>query len=67
MNAENENAINGVARAVLNEFTSKSNSLTYRQILDKHAVKISPLIPVRHRSLAWMWLNCVCQRLVKRK
>ncbi|OON35560.1 hypothetical protein BTJ39_22510 [Izhakiella australiensis] len=67
MKPEDENAINSVARAVISELTSKSNQLTYRQILDKHATKIAPLIPAKHRGRAWLWLNCVCQNLASGK
>ncbi|MEM6050474.1 hypothetical protein AAH450_07805 [Erwinia sp. P7711] len=63
MTPEAENAINSIARAALKEFTNQSNTLTYRQILDKHAKHIETLIPAKHRGLAWLWLNVVCQRL----
>lgn len=67
MTPEAENAINSTARAALTEFTSKTNTLTYRKILDKHATRIEPLIPARHRHIAWMWLNCAVQRISKNK
>lgn len=63
MDPEAEIEINSTARAVLTEFKSKSNTLTYRQLLDKHARRIETLIPAKHRCRAWMWLNCVCQRI----
>lgn len=63
MTPEAQNAINSTARAALKEFKHQSNTLTYRQILDKHAKRIETLIPAKHRGRAWLWLNCVCQRL----
>jgi hypothetical protein len=63
MSPESQNAINRTARAAVKEYTNKSNTLTYRQILDKHAKRIETLIPAQHRGRAWLWLNCVCQRL----
>lgn len=65
MSPEIQNAINSTARAALNEYFSKTNTLTYRQILNKHATKIAPLIPAKHRGRAWMLLNVVCQRIGK--
>ncbi len=65
MQTEHENAINNTARVAIKEFTNPTNKLTYRQILDKHSTKIAPLIPAKHREVAWLWLNCVCQRLAR--
>lgn len=67
MSPEIQNAINSTARAALNEYFSKSNTLTYRQILDKHSTKIATLIPAKHSGRAWLWLNCVCQSMGGRK
>ncbi len=63
MTPEADNAIRNTAKAALSEYTNKSNTLSYREILDKHAKRIELLIPAKHRGRAWLWLNCVCQRL----
>ncbi|UIA85232.1 hypothetical protein LU604_10625 [Erwinia tracheiphila] len=63
MTPEADNAIKSTARTALAEYTNPTNTLTYRQILDKHARRIEALIPAHHRGRAWLWLNCVCQRL----
>jgi len=67
MTPEAENAINSIARTALAEFTSKSNTLTYRQTLDKHAAKIAHLVPTKYRWEPWMWLNYICQRLANKR
>lgn len=67
MTPEASNATTCTARAAITEYFSKTNTLTYRDILDKHAKKIELLILIKHRCWAWMWLNVVCQRLVIEK
>lgn len=61
MTPEASNAINSAAKKVLIEYRSKGNSLSYREVLDKHAKSICMLIPRKHQP--WMWLNAVCQRM----
>ncbi|TBM02167.1 hypothetical protein EYY87_19730 [Hafnia paralvei] len=60
MTAEQDNAIRNVARTLLTELRSKKNNLTYRQLLDKHSVKIAPLCG---RFKPWMVLSCYCMKV----
>ncbi len=64
MSPEIENAIRSVGKEVIAEYTSKSNTLTYRQLLDKHAARIAPLLPTK--SEPWLWLNIYTQRVAKK-
>ncbi len=65
MTPEADNAIKSTARTALKEYANPNNTLTYRQILDKHSPKIAALIPAKHRGRAWLWLNCVCHQVAR--
>lgn len=65
MMPETENAIRSVAKEVIAEFRSKSNQHSYRELLDKHCVKISALCPPRFP--AWQWLNAFVYRVSENK
>ncbi|HCK02877.1 MAG TPA: hypothetical protein DHV72_23035 [Serratia grimesii] len=56
-----KNLLRSTARELLNEFESPTNKLTFRQLLDKHAVKIAPYWP--KRPPAWLRLNCEVHRV----
>lgn len=56
-----KNLLRSTARELLNEFESPTNKFTYRQLLDKHAVKIVPYWP--KRPTVWLLLNSEVQRV----
>lgn len=47
------------------EFRSKSNQNSYRQLLDKHCIKISAICPPGFP--AWQWLNVFVHRVNENK
>ena len=61
MNAAIENALHSIAKTVITEFKSPTNTLSYREILDKHAEKIAPMLPTK--PPAWLRLNYVCHQV----
>ncbi|RYM48755.1 hypothetical protein BSQ97_20945 [Serratia proteamaculans] len=56
-----KNLLRSTARELLKDFDSPTNKLTFRQLLDKHAVKIAPYWP-KHPP-AWLRLNCEVHRV----
>ncbi len=65
MNVILENALLSLGRVVIAEFYSKSNRLTYRQLLDKYAARIEPLFP--GDPDVWMILGVYTQRVAAKK
>ncbi|WP_260513616.1 hypothetical protein [Serratia fonticola] len=49
------NVIRSTAKDAIKEYSNPSNTLTYRQILDKHAQKVAHMLPKKFP--AWMWVN----------
>jgi hypothetical protein len=62
---EAENSARAIARNLLNEFRSKENTSTFRQLLDKYANQAKPLCPPRHE--AWLWLCVIVHRVAEGK
>ncbi len=65
MTPETENAIRSAAKDVIAEYRSKSNQKSYRELLDKHCIKISAICPCGFQ--AWQWLNVFVYRVSKNK
>ncbi len=61
MDTARDNLLRNAAIAALTEYRSPTNNLTYREILDKHAVNIAPYWPAK--PPAWMRLSCACMRI----
>lgn len=59
------NLLRSTARELLNEFESPTNKLTYRQLLDKHALKVAHMLP--RKPPAWLQLNYVCHEVYAEK
>lgn len=59
------NVIRSAAKDAIKEYSNPSNTLTYRQILDKHADKISHMLPKKFP--AWMWVNYACHAVYAEK
>jgi len=59
-----ENALASIAKTVITEYQSHSNVFTYRELLDKHAKKIAPMLP--DKPPAWLQLNYVCHCVLRR-
>ena len=62
---EADNAARAIAKKLITELNSKSNKLTFRQLLDKYASQAKPLCPKKHE--AWLWLNVIVHRVVEGK
>lgn len=60
-----ESALYQAARTVISEYKSPTNTLAYRQILDKHAKKVAPMLPTK--PPAWLQLNYVCHKVYAEK
>lgn len=65
MDTATENALASIAKTVITEFKSPSNTLSYRELLDKHSQKIAPALP--DKPPAWLQLNYVCHRVYAEK
>ncbi len=65
MRVELENVLLSIGKDVIAEYSSKTNSLTYRELLDKHSPRIALLLPPEFP--AWMWLNVYTQRVAEQK
>lgn len=59
------NVIRSTAKDAIKEYRQPGNNLTYRQILDKHALKIAPMLPTK--PPAWLQLNYVCHEVYAEK
>jgi hypothetical protein len=55
------NVIRSIAKDAINEYRQPNNPLTYRQILDKHALKVAHMLP--NKPPAWLQLNYVCHEV----
>ncbi|OCJ30622.1 hypothetical protein [Serratia sp. 14-2641] len=55
------NVIRSTAKDAIKEYRQTGNTLTYRQILDKHALKIAHMLP--RKPPAWLQLNYVCHEV----
>lgn len=62
---EIDNAARAIAKKLITELNSKSNKLTFRQLLDKYASQAKPLCPEKHE--VWLWLNVIVHRVVEDK
>jgi hypothetical protein len=67
MTPEQEIASRAIAKKILTERRSKTNNLTYRQILDKHSPDAYPFVPAKYRKQVWMWLACWVRRVADGK
>lgn len=65
MAPETENAIRSAAKDVIAEYRSKSKQKSYRELLDKHCIKISAICPPSFP--AWQWLNAFVYRVSENK
>ncbi len=65
MDAQIDNALHSLAKAVITEYKSPNNTLTYRELLDKHAKKIAAALPAK--PPAWLQLNYVCHQVYAEK
>ncbi|MBP0998422.1 hypothetical protein J8629_15325 [Serratia fonticola] len=59
------NVIRSTAKEAIKEYRQPSNTLTYRQILDKHALKVAHMLP--RKPPAWLQLNYVCHEVYAEK
>jgi hypothetical protein len=59
------NVICSIAKDAIKEYRQPSNILTYRQILDKHALKVAHMLP--KMPPAWLQLNYVCHEVYAEK
>jgi len=62
---EAENAVRAIAKKLINELRSKSNTNTFRELLDKYASQAKPFCPPKHE--AWLWLCVIVHRVVEGK
>lgn len=67
MTSEQEIASRAIAKQILHERRSTTNSLTYRQLLDKHSANAYPYCPAKYRKRVWMWLACWVKRVAEGK
>ena len=65
MQQETENALRAAAKEAIKEYRQPDNTLTYRQILDKHAADIAHILPRKYP--AWMWVNYACHEVYAEK
>lgn len=65
MRTEIENVLLSIGKDVIAEYSSKTNTLTYRELLDKHAARIAILLPPKPEP--WLWLNVYTQRVAAKK
>ena len=61
MSPDVENVLRSTAKKVLTERLSPGNTLTYRQLLDKHVEPIQHLIT--KRTAPYLTLSCFCIRV----
>ena len=59
------NVIRSTAKDAIKEYRQTGNTLTYRQVLDKHALKIAHMLP--RKPPAWLQLNYVCHEVYAEK
>ena len=58
MTPDIENALRSTAKKVIKEIRSPGNTLTYRQLLDKHIDPIKQILP--NSPAPYLWLSCYC-------
>ncbi|WP_447886753.1 hypothetical protein [Serratia fonticola] len=59
------NVIRSIAKEAIKEYRQPGNALTYRQILDKHALKVAHMLP--RKPPAWLQLNYACHEVYAEK
>lgn len=62
---EADNAARNIAKKLIAELKTPSNTKTFRQLLDKYASQAKPLCPPKHE--VWLWLCVVVHRVVEGK
>ncbi|EIC86080.1 hypothetical protein [Serratia sp. M24T3] len=62
---ETDNAARAIAKKIITELNSKSNKLTFRQLLHKYASQAKPFCPKKHEP--WLWLCVIVHRVVEGK